>query len=274
MKDDLRLSVAEQRSFAAQFQLLRSRVETSATGPCVIVVTSAEELDGTTLTATSLAECLARSGRTTALLTLDKMATRIDETQLKLASDAVEPCVPRVLAIPHDDDYVSHAELKGFLDSARASYEFLIVDAPAMLDNQRAVKLSELADGILLSVRLGRKMTDLDRNVLAIIRQSKQNVLGVVASTERAIRQCGRAIESKPEMLPENRKRYVPGPSLGRRVASSVFASAIALTLVFGSVVAFAALQPERYNSLAIVPAPARAVVAKIVLRLEQSRKL
>jgi hypothetical protein len=57
------------------------------------------------------------------------------------------------------------------------------------------------------------------------------------------------------------------------RLISLRFAAS-ALTLVSGSVEASAGFQRERYNSLAIVPAPATAVVAKIVLKFEQSRKL
>ena len=243
----------------------------------MVMVTSAEAGDGTTLTAASLAECLARAGRSTALLTLDTNENEPEpESRASLMGGPLKHAMPKYLAIPDESAALSREELRSFVDSVRESYDFLIVDAPALLESHRAIALSEFADGILFSVRLGRTVTENDKIALEIIEQSQRKILGVVAVGSDAIAQFARGSKAQLE-LPGRKAATAPAPrrrGFMHGWANKAIAAVVTLTVLLASVVAFAELQPERYNSLAIMPAPAKAVVSHIVGTLKLPQKL
>jgi hypothetical protein len=261
-----------QQSLSAQFQLLRTRVESCVSGPAVIVVTSAEAGDGASLTAISLAECLAGAGRRTALLFLNDAGNApLAEPTPGRDQQLARVGVPMPLSIPDGQLSLSRDDLRSFVDSVRSSYEFVVVDAPALLQSHRAMALAELSDGVLLSVRLGRHATDNDHITLEILKQSKGNVIGVVAAYSDAIAKFERSPKQQTKALKSQSAAPKREAGTRRGLVAKIGGSAVCLIIVLASLVAFATLQPGKYKSLAILPEPAKTVVLEIASKFRPS---
>jgi Mrp family chromosome partitioning ATPase len=253
-----------QAGMNAEFQLLRAQVENGVNGPAVIVVTSAENGDGKSLTAYSLAECLARSGRKTALLDATSASPLTSDRPLLVAGESTRGESVK-LALPSDGPGISREVISDFFASARAEFDFTIVDTSALLASDRAIALAGLADGILLSVRLGRPATENDRMTVQFIEESHGTILGVVATTGSAVklfedrREDLRAQPLKP--LAGERRAIVTEVSIARQLIGSALVLGLSCCLVACGY--FAVTAPDR--ALGIAPQPARVFVDSIV---------
>jgi Mrp family chromosome partitioning ATPase len=158
----------------SQLQLLRSRVEAELGKPSVILVTSAADRDGTSLTAYSLASCFVKSGHRAALVALTPSGgERHDVTMIDF---------------PHQDgSAIERERLAKFVEELRSSQDFTVVDAGTLLGSASAMALASMVDGILLAVRVGRAPTDEDELMMQTIAHSRGHVLGVVATSEEAV---------------------------------------------------------------------------------------
>jgi Mrp family chromosome partitioning ATPase len=154
----------------AQAQLLRVRVEAALAKPAVVMVTSASEGDGKSLTAYSLAAALVQSGHRVALVSRSSQQYR----QLP------------VVEMPNDGGS-SGERLTGFIDAMRSDYDFTVIDADTFVKSGTVMTLARLVDGILLSVRIGRAPTVDDESMVRILEQLGSHVVGVVATEGDAI---------------------------------------------------------------------------------------
>jgi Mrp family chromosome partitioning ATPase len=175
-----------QKALTAQLQLLCVHIESKLDGPSVIVVASAEDGDGKSFLAHSLADAFARAGHRTALLDATDSRTG-DLERLALAGDHAKPDRPVILSNHQGETGISADAIANFVASARASFDYVIVETPTLASDAVAMKYARLADGVLLAVCVGRRPTDNDMLVAAMLEKAKTNVLGVVATTEPAI---------------------------------------------------------------------------------------
>lgn len=236
-----------------EVQLLRAHLESSMSGPSIIMVTSAEAGDGKSLIAHALAHALAKAGRRCALFDAT-VQSKADLSRLALPEAGARANTPVVMPLPMGDSNLapSREAMTEFMDTVRASYDYAIVDTPAFLSSDLAMALGEAADGILLSVRVGRAPTEKDIATIRVIEASKGNVIGVVAATPESIRDFKKmqtaAYKALPvELKPETRKPELRKPepiavpveplsqlTFRRRLVAVVIAAGIAVGSLFG----------------------------------------
>ena len=183
--------IASQSLMNAELQLLRTHVENGTNGPAVVLITSAESGDGKSLIANSLAECLARTGHKTALLDASRQV-HADVSKIGSIDAEVRHDEPVPLSLPPMRQGITREAIQEFFESARASYAYTIVDTAAFLESDYTMVLASLADGIILTVRIGRESTENDHMMVRVLDQSNGNVLGVVTATASVIEQFAR----------------------------------------------------------------------------------
>jgi Mrp family chromosome partitioning ATPase len=154
----------------AQAQLLRVRVEAELARPAVIMVTSAREGDGKSLTAYSLAAALVQVDHRVALVS--RSSQQYDQLP--------------IVEMPNDGGS-SRERLATFIDAMRAEYDFTVIDADTFVKSSTAMTLAHLVDGVLLAVRIGRAPTADDESMVGLLEQLGSRVVGVVATEGAAI---------------------------------------------------------------------------------------
>jgi Mrp family chromosome partitioning ATPase len=172
-------------SVDSQVQLLRSRVESELRKPAVLMVTSAQAGDGKSLTAGSLAASFAKSGHRAALVTETGSAAS-DPDSIASKRYALGHVANVTLPV-ESDDAISREGLAAFVKEMRADFDYTIVDAPAFVGSHSAMALTELVDGILLTVRVGRASSENDEMMVRMIDHVRSPVIGVVATDAAAI---------------------------------------------------------------------------------------
>jgi Mrp family chromosome partitioning ATPase len=171
---------------SAQFQLLRAHVEREVEAPGVIIVTSAERGDGKSVTAYSLAQCLARAGRRAALVAgSGPFPKGAPPAATELGDEAVEAF--SIVRVRKPATALKGKAATEFLRSTRADYDYTIVDAGPLLADDFALGLVGRVDGVIVSVRLGRSRSDEDEMTVRVIEQSNGRIVGVVAVLPSAI---------------------------------------------------------------------------------------
>ncbi len=211
----------------SQVQLLRSRVEAELKKPAVLLVTSAHLGDGKTLTADSLARCFAKSGHRAALVNENRSGTG--------NSDGVVPepnpqgHVTIMELPPECDNAVSREGLAAFVESLRSDYDYAIVDSGTYLSSNSAMALTQLVDGILLTVRVGRPSSDEDEMMVRMVEHFRGNVIGVVATDAGAIDEFERN-RPRQELTAPARPRKV-GRKPARALVTSVLCAGMLLML-------------------------------------------
>jgi hypothetical protein len=232
-----------------EVQLLRAHLESTTSGPSIIMVTSAEGGDGKSLIAHALAHSLAKVGRRCALFDATLQA-KADLSRLALPEAGARANMPVVMPLPIDDPMLapSREVLAQFMDTVRASYDYAIVDTPAFLSSDLAMALGEAADGVLLSVRVGRAPTERDIATIRVLEASKAKIIGVVAATPEAIKDFKKMQTAAYKALPVDQRKperrseaakATPAPKpaflqwLGRRTVAALVALGIASASLF-----------------------------------------
>ena len=256
-----------------QQQLLRAQVERTLAAPAVIMVTSALQRDGKSLTAHSLAVCLARSGHKTALVDLTH-AVGENVTQLTGGSEqATHHDVPAPVSLT-PGLRSSRGAMKAFVDESRAAYDYTILDSAALLSDDIAMGLAGAVDGLLLTVRLGRAPSELDGLTMRLIERSEGRVIGVVATEPEAIEGFARRQFGEPVLETERtRGAAKPRVSWVHPVRETALAFVAATILTWGSSFALAASQqPGFWSSVRAAVhwtiQPAEAVSTRLASRI------
>lgn len=192
---------APESSANSQLQMLRSHVEAELKSPAVVMVTSAHQGDGKSLTADSLANSFVRSGQRVALVAAGPNETSGGLSRLDLPAG--------------DDDIAWRERLTAFVQKLRRDYDFAVIDPGTFLGSDAAMALGRLVDGILVAVRMGRAPSDEDELMIRAIDHCSGRIIGVVATDQEAVAEYGRS-----NALPDNGKR----PRVGRPVERPPYA--------------------------------------------------
>jgi Mrp family chromosome partitioning ATPase len=186
-----------------QFGQLRARMEAMFSEPAVIVITSACSRDGKTLTAVGLSRSLANAGHRVVMIdaSVDApflpqihrpplLAGRIELANLSLYAKPVAGQRFKGISLADErlESGVSLDQIRTAVFDMRAHFDFVIVDTAPLLDSDLAVLFSTIADGILLTLRLGRTPTGADTQVVKTLGRLGANVLGALTVTPSVIR--------------------------------------------------------------------------------------
>jgi len=249
----------------SQVQLLRSRVEAELKKPAVVLVTSAHAGDGKSLTANSLATCFAKSGHRTALVNGNWSGAGNE------AAAYPSPATGSFALLelpPESDSAVSREGLENFVNTVRHDYDYAIVDAGPYLNSNSAMALTQLVDGILLTVRVGRASSDEDEMMVRMVEHFRGNVVGVVAADGDAIAEFARSrppLAVRAPARPRKTERKA-----AQALVSSVMCAAMLLMLDGSSQ---ASQSAALGSALRNVPAQVVTVVENVRSRVMQYRE-
>jgi Mrp family chromosome partitioning ATPase len=183
---------------ARSFRLLAHRLR-HAGDPRVVVVTSASQKEGKTTTAVNLALALAEDGAARVLLIeanarspifaelfeldnvvgLPRQMARLTTALTPWTAFDLEGTRLSILpAEPSDPVVPSRGVFDAAIADLRTAFDYVIVDAPSVLDSADVVALLDAADGVLLAARAKRtRARDLEK---AAKQLAPANVVGVV----------------------------------------------------------------------------------------------
>ncbi|MGP6156075.1 MAG: hypothetical protein ACLPYS_00825 [Vulcanimicrobiaceae bacterium] len=188
-------------SLSSELQLLRVRIEAFASGPAVIMVTSARTGDGKSLTAWSLADSLAAAGHATVLVDANTDAPRTTGAALvrdlrrfpnEDIAEWARPFGPNGLSVlsMSSREVVttsSRQTIRHLTTQLRKRFDFAIVDTGALPKNNIALLMAAAADGVLVAVRTGRPATKEDLTLVRMLQQTNRRILGVVLTSKETI---------------------------------------------------------------------------------------
>jgi Mrp family chromosome partitioning ATPase len=152
------------------FRILRVRVEDQAPIPSVVVVSSALRGDGASYVATGLARAFAEFRHRTLLID----AHGGDAGAIEELGGATAPRLS-VRAMFGEDATENVAQT---LAALRNEYDCVIIDAPPLPQSSLALALARASDGVILAVRLGRRKSPADLEMMRLL--SERRILGVV----------------------------------------------------------------------------------------------
>lgn len=200
------VSVAEAMSpIAEQYRILRTNLLSNRLrgGPKVVVVTSAVNGEGKSVTAVNLALSLAQQdGLKVVLVDLDLRKSTVHRwlgleeppqgTSTVLSRDGVlngallQLQSPRLAVLPSGPTPEQPAELLGstamkrMVAALRNEFDVVIIDTPPVMMVADAGIIASQADGVLFVVRAGRTQRKTVRQTLAILTQMKATLFGCV----------------------------------------------------------------------------------------------
>ena len=186
------------------FHMLRNNLKflNSDNPPRIIAITSTGPSEGKSTVASNLAASIAHTGQKVLLVDADlhrpmqhwiwDVASRyglsdflVDHISLSDALVLVQPNLTLLLAgsLPPDPaSLLDSKKMVAFLEALRSTYDYVILDAPSLRSVASTSILGKLVDGLLMVVRPGVADKNSVGHVRELIRQSKQNVLGIVVN--------------------------------------------------------------------------------------------
>jgi len=174
-------------------------------GRRVVLFTSARRNEGKSTTAANFAAVCAYGERPTLLIDADLRNPRVESLfgladgfglsallasggSAGLAEIAVSTRIPTLDLVPaggavaNAAELLSRQKLGDLIESARATYEWVVVDAPPVLPIADAAILSRLVDGVVLVVDVSRTPIEAVRRAKDLLRAVDAPLLGVVAN--------------------------------------------------------------------------------------------
>ena len=190
---------------AEQYRILRTNLQSLKLrqGPKTFVITSAVHSEGKSVTAVNLALTLSRQEKLNVVLVDADMrkgsvcnwlgiANRTDglSTTLlrggELNGSLIRLQEPPLAVLPsgphpeHPAELLESSSMRRLLDSLKAQFDVIIIDAPPVLPVADPGILAAQADGVLLVVRAGRTQRKTVTQAQALLTQMKANLLGCV----------------------------------------------------------------------------------------------
>lgn len=197
-----------------QLQSLRARLEGELTGHAVVLVTSAEQQDGKSVTAFGLAASFSHAGYRTMLVDANpvrpqlphlRAAGNLDVTRIDVETYASYNSDDRVyttrLVESGEMSLLSLRHIRALTDQCRTAYDYTIVDGGDFFSTSLPPLLAKCVDGVLVSLRHGRRPSDRDSLLVQAVEETGTRVLGVVL-VDGASREAFAAARSE-ERLPE-----------------------------------------------------------------------
>jgi Mrp family chromosome partitioning ATPase len=193
-------------SLGEQVEMLRVQFETALPGPSVLVVSSAQSGDGKSVAALGLAKSMLAAGYATLVVLAEGRGPRqtaVEPGSLREILDAgLERFAWKSLRTGCDAIALGNREIRQsasreavaeFLGACRRAYDFTIVDAGSVLSNNLSLLLAIAADGVMLTVREGRRVHAADRDVVKTLERERAKFLGVVSISGATIRAAAAA---------------------------------------------------------------------------------
>ena len=168
----------------------------------VVTITSAEASEGKTATATNLAIVMAQLGRRILLVDADlrkprlhkvfKVSNRSGLVSVLTASEPVESVTltntqvqglslcPSGPQPPNPSELLASERMSDFLDHARSSFDFVIVDSPPVLAVTDAILPGSLGDGVVLCLRAHKVLREDIRACRNALERAEVRILGAV----------------------------------------------------------------------------------------------
>ncbi len=191
------------RATAQEFGQLRARLEATFSGPSLVVVTSASRGDGKTATAFGLAQALANAEHRVLLVDantenptlarvhrMPNLDGRVDVS--KVSRHATRVAGEEFEGISFADERVQFGmsldKIKAAAFDMRSHFDFVVVDTAQVLHSDLAVLFATVADGTLLTVRLGRLPVTADSETMKTLTRVGANVIGLLTVTQSIIR--------------------------------------------------------------------------------------
>lgn len=156
----------------SSFQSLRVMLEAAVPARAMIAVSAARDEDGQSALAFGLARAYADAGRRTVLMSLyDRAGESPHGGEDDLA--AWGGAFRQATRVPKD--------VHALVEELRSQHDLVIAVAPPIARDAVALETCRLAHGVLLAVRLGRKITEDDERTVLQLQRIAANLLGVVA---------------------------------------------------------------------------------------------
>ncbi len=186
---------------AQQFGQLRARIEATFSEPTMIVITSGSRGDGKSATAFGLAQSLAEADHRVLFIDANVEAPLLSfvRGQLMPSSFKTAQLSTYVIGIPGqrfkgisfaDERFeagLSMERVKAAVAHFRSSFDYIIVDTAPLVRSNLAVLFSTIADGTMLTVRLGRLGTAADDETMKTLSRVDASVIGALTVTSTLI---------------------------------------------------------------------------------------
>ncbi len=188
---------------AQQFGQLRARIEATFAEPALIVVTSAAAGDGKSATAFGLAAALAEAEHRVLLIdanvkspTLSRLAHRpvaLSRTELAQVSKYAQPVAgERFKGLSFADERLetglSMEKIRVAMAELQAHFDYIVVDTAPVTRSNLAVLFATVAEGTMLTIRLGRLGTTADDEAIKTLTRVGSNTLGALTLTPKMIK--------------------------------------------------------------------------------------
>ena len=192
--------ISEQyRILRTNFQSLRLRP-----GPQTLVITSAVNGEGKSVTSTNLALTLARQENLRVVLVdgdmrkssipkwlglpkrQEGLSTILERHGGELNGSLVRLQSPRLAVLPagpvpkHPDELLGSVNMKRLLATLKTQFDVILIDAPPILPVADARILASLVDGVLLVVRAGRTQRGTVQHAQQLLKPVKANLVGCI----------------------------------------------------------------------------------------------
>jgi protein-tyrosine kinase len=195
-----------------QMSVLRARVEAKIAPPGIIVVSSAARGDGKSLVASGIAESFASAGYRAALVDASNanLALHVESNEgwsrdsshaadiVRYSATADRTRLVRMAFAGEPGKQISISQLVSVAKSLRAVYDFAVVDTTRLQQNAVALLFAAVADGVLLTLREGRREIAEDRKTITALKCMDATVLGIVSIKSSAIEDFARRTVSVP----------------------------------------------------------------------------
>jgi hypothetical protein len=178
-----------------QIEMLRVQLETALPTPAFLVVSSALDGDGKGVVASELARSMEAAGYSTLLVLAEAQPRTVDGGFHPRSLDEVialgisrylvrtTRASSNVIFLPGDKirHSVSRESVRRFAQTCRDAYQVTIVEAAAVMTNSFSMLAAVAADGVLLTVREGRRVCGQDRQLAKALTREEAPFLGVVS---------------------------------------------------------------------------------------------
>lgn len=185
-----------------QIEMLRAQLETALPMPVLLVVSSARSDDGKGMVASGLASSMQAAGYSTLLVLADEQTQDVDafpepKSLAELSDRGIGRYAVRaarthasIIVVPSKKirHTISREGVTRFSATCRASFQVTIVEVAAVLTNAFAMLMSVAADGVLLTIREGRRVCAEDRQLAKMLVREQAQFLGLVSIQGSAIR--------------------------------------------------------------------------------------
>lgn len=199
-----------------RFGQLRARIEATFTNSAMIVVSSARRGDGKSATAFGLAGALAQAKHRVLLVDTSLESPSLGRIHYVAGGPDVDFADVSRFASPvaaQRFDGISFADqrcnreismdsVKVAVADMRAHFDYIVVDTSPLIGSDLAVLFSSIADGTLLTLRMGRMPSAADELTVTTLKRVGAPVLGVLTLTQDVIRGFTR---QRGEIVPANR---------------------------------------------------------------------